>query len=90
METILDDMTQEKTIKEWIGELPEPLREEAFDRMYADAVLRYASFKFLLIKNCDSLSEAIMSAFTWSESKSGQEFWESFYEALTWAENGGK
>ena len=66
-----------KTIKQWLKTLPEPLRSEAMEEA--------KKYKTLLV-TAPSLSVAIMDGFTWSNSQSGSDFWDSFWYALHEAE----
>lgn len=58
-------MKQEKTVKEWLMELPNGYRERAFamEDQYWD------------INIAESMSSAIGRAFLWSASKEGEDFW---------------
>lgn len=65
-----------KTIEQWLKTLPEPLRSEAIG----------CSSKWILEQKKEFISDAIASAFTWCWSPSGQDFWQSLWEALSEAE----
>ena len=60
----------EKTIKEWLETLPEPIRTEALENAYNSAIgyLRH------------SLSSALSDAFWWADSIQGSDYWEDIYD----------
>ena len=62
-----------KTIREWLEELPEPYRTQAIDN---------TSESVLMIEK-ESLSEAVLVAFSWWDSPEGLEYWSDFHDTLT-------
>ena len=54
-----------KTIKEWLSELPEPERSQSLKNL-----------KNQKNKEADSMPDAILSAFVWSETEQGRKYWE--------------
>ena len=57
----------EKTIKEWLETLPEPIRTEALEN--AGELFSYPKFH--------SLVDAIYGAFEWDLTKQGWKYWEN-------------
>ena len=55
-----------KTIKQWLEELPEPYRSQALENMSENSEV-------------ESLCIAIMKAFDWDESPQGSKYWLSVY-----------
>lgn len=65
-----------KTIEKWLKTLPKSLRDSALKQMdYFDKD-----------KKVPTLSRAIVWFRVWWLTDEGKEFWNSFYEALLWAE----
>ena len=61
-----------KTIKEWLEELPEPYRTQAINNTSEQNSLKLKS----------SLSDAIYSAFAWSKTPEGLQYWLDFKNTL--------
>lgn len=61
----------EKTIKEWLNELPEPYRSQA---------MKYEGSHW--DKELPSLKDALGSSFTWADKKEGLEYWLNLYYTL--------
>jgi hypothetical protein len=59
----------EKTVKEWLMELPDGYRERALENMYEEN-------KSIVVRN---MEDAINRAFTWEESQEGDVFWLAVY-----------
>ena len=57
----------QKTVKEWIQELPEPYRTEALENCNDPN------------KEVQSLSSALFYAFRWSETKQGACYWREIH-----------
>lgn len=69
-------MEETKTVREWLNELPEPIRSRA---------IRNAEdyHKPFLDESEISLREAVLGAFLWSETPEGNEFWSAVYDGET-------
>lgn len=65
-----------KTARQWFDELPAGLRSSAIN----------ASNGILLDDEYSCLVHAISCAFLWEHTEEGRSFWESFNNALSWAE----
>ena len=65
----------EKTIKEWLSELPEIQRTQAIDNYEKQP-------DFCIKKNIDCLSDAIYSAFDWNKTPQGGNFWYDVYNEI--------
>lgn len=64
---------KEKTIREWLEELPEPYRTEAINNAYE-----------LIIDTPEkSITEALSNAFVWKNSPQGNKYWNELYDKLT-------
>lgn len=61
-----------KTIKEWLEDLPEPYRTQALNNTDED----------LLEITEETQSEALNTAFWWSETKEGHDYWSQLSETL--------
>lgn len=70
---------KQKTIKQWLNTLPEPLKSEALktNKKYGQVWQDYNNY----------LSSAILNGFWWDKAESGEDFWYSLYRALLEAEN---
>lgn len=65
----------EKTVKEWLSELPEPYKARALANLCRpEANKRAAEMKR------DSIAQALVVAFMWSVTPEGAEFWKAVYE----------
>ena len=62
-----------KTIKEWLSELPSPIREKALFNFEKEGLWNDDDTKV------ESLSAAIISGFTWNESEEPSDYWGSVY-----------
>jgi len=62
-----------KTILEWLQELPEPYRSEAIDNVV----------KAKRTQKRDSLEDALLSAFSWEETKQGWEYWDNLHTKIS-------
>lgn len=60
----------QKTIKEWLQELPEPYRTEALKNCDTPDL------------NTDCLTSALVSAFSFIRTKQGYNYWEFLYDKL--------
>jgi hypothetical protein len=64
-----------KTVKQWLETLPKPLRKEALkDAKYLKENLK-----------ANNLTTAILYSFLWQGNEAKHYFWDSFYNALYWA-----
>ena len=63
-----------KSVKEWLEELPEEIRDKAISNTKAA----------LLEENAkdDSLKGAIAGAFIWGETPEGHKYWQEIFESL--------
>jgi hypothetical protein len=61
-----------KTIREWLNELPEDVRDKAIANTLED----------MLNMKAKSLSSALMNAFNWGKSPEKSEFWVKIYNSL--------
>ena len=62
-----------KIIKEWYQELPSPIREKA---------LKYAEKNWRLELKRDSLQEATLWWFIWSDTEEWQDYWSEYNSKL--------
>lgn len=62
----------EKTIKEWLEELPEPYSTQALNN--ADELLLNCTY--------GTQSEALEEAFVWFATEEGHDYWEQLYETI--------
>lgn len=62
-----------KTLLEWLESFPEPYKEKAI------ANCKKISSEEMLITKCPSLSNALISAFSWSETQEGFEYWNKLH-----------
>ena len=65
-------ITDFKTIKEWLKELPEPFRTQALNN--AD--------KIQLKEKAYSLSQSVAGAFLWEKSNEGSDYWLELHKQL--------
>lgn len=66
-------MSNEKTIKQWLSELPDGYRERALANMYAEAGDIYKA----------SMGGAILGFREWYETPQGHDFWNAVYDHYT-------
>lgn len=64
-----------KTIKEWLSELPEPYKTKA---------LKYAALEKTEDKTVNTMHEAIMEAFTWGQTIQGKHYWLGLYNIYSY------
>ena len=62
-----------KTIREWLEELEEPYRSEAIANTPIN-VLKYTG--------CTILSNALIKAFEWGETKHSFDYWNDLHESI--------
>jgi len=65
-------MEKNKTIRQWLNELPKPYKAQAIKNF--DKKARGS--------RRGSLAQAIHGAFIWSDSNEGFEYWSKFYHSL--------
>lgn len=68
--------TKNKTVRQWIDTLPKELRDEIYAVANFGGWGDYEPF----------LSAALLGSVYFFATESGHDFWQSFYEALLWAE----
>lgn len=66
-----------KTVKQWLEELPEPIRTQAFDNN------RLQGFEDRLTNRTIHNNDAIYTAFSWSKSVEGYEYWFDLLDDIT-------
>ena len=66
-----------KTVKQWLKTLPPTLRKEALKDVQPSVKDLYAN----------SLTTAILYSFLWQGNEGKHYFWDSFYNALYWADS---
>lgn len=72
-------MKQQKTIKEWLNELPEPYRSQAIENTVdCDHTDKTNFYNY----EAESPREAIEIGFVWSYTDQGQMYWENFCKTL--------
>lgn len=62
-----------KTIKQWLETLPEPYRTRALENIYLGKTEHI----------CNCIEDALISAFSWENSKQGLAYWQKIYSKLT-------
>jgi hypothetical protein len=60
----------EKTVKEWLSELPEPYKARALANLCREGANKHAATMLR-----DSMHDALVVAFMWAVSPEGSEFW---------------
>lgn len=65
-------MSELKTVRQWLEELPEPHKPKALDNLN-----ECADFK-----ECACIQGALMHAFIWRESPEGLDYWSDVYKSL--------
>lgn len=63
-----------KTIKDWLQELPEDIKEKALLNYSTEDPSKEDD-------NYDLMSEALFCAFVWSGTPEGHDFWENLYHS---------
>jgi len=63
-----------KSVKEWLEELPEEIRDKAISNTKAALLEEVAVAK--------SLKEAVLGAFIWGETPEGHKYWQEIHESL--------
>ena len=63
---------KEKTIKEWLNTLKEPYKSKAIQQINKD----------ILELQCNSITDALLKMFDWSESEEGLEYWSDLTSSL--------
>ncbi len=70
-------MKTEKTIREWLNELPEPYRTQALANENNDIKIE-GTFNDLV----DKQSEAVLWGFEWGVSPEGDNYWNAVHDKL--------
>ena len=65
-------MNEEKTIREWLNELPEPYRTQALDNAKSSKPYTINAVK-------PNLHNAILGAFVWRDAPQGFNYWQDVY-----------
>ena len=65
-------MTNQKRIREWFIELPEPYQTQVIDNTDLDVLQTFVS----------SIDHALIVAFPWAHTQQGYEYWDNFRNTL--------
>lgn len=70
-------MAEEKTIREWLNELPEPYRTEAFEEAKA---FYNDNYEIGMDNKVCSMASALSCAFIWDESSRRFAYWRGLFK----------